>query len=209
MITGKYNTSTKIQSKCTCTADYFNYDDMVFHADDASTITINKDGLKSTGSYKSYVTSTKWKLNYEHDSTFKYGETKWKYTNSNGNSWEDEYVKLTKEITKFGFDFDRFKVNKSKTSEDTITITGTYTINKTANTVYDMLAVEALEANSTAGDVNKVTADVTITIDLNTKSMKKAVLKFNMNGEEFGKAASGEGGLDLFVDSYTHTFTFK
>jgi len=207
MITGKYNTFNKVISEYTWTADYVDYD-WVFHADDASTITINKDGLKSSGSYKSYITNTKWKLNYEHDSTFKYGETKWKYTDSTGDSWEDEYVKLTKNITKFGFDFDRFKVNKSKISGDNITIIGTYTLSKTANTIYDMYAVDILATKDIVGNVNKVIANVTITLDANTKSMKKAVLKYNMNGEIFG-TASDAGTLDVAISSYTHTFTFK
>ena len=208
MITGKFNNFTKVKSTYTVTADYVD-SDWVFHADDVSTITINKDGLKSSGSYKSYITNTKWKDNCEYTSTFKYGETKWKYTDSTGDSWEEERVKLTKDITKFGFDFDRFKVNKSETTKDKITITGTYTLSTTANTVYDMLALEILEANGIVGNVNKVTADVTITIDLTTKSMEKVVLKYNMNGEVFGTASSETGELDVFTTSYTHTFAFK
>ena len=207
MVTGKYNKFNKVKSTYTFTADYVNQD-WVFYADDVSTIKINKDGLKSSGSYKSYVAGTKWKDSCEHDGTFKYGETKWKYTDSTGDNWEHERVKLTKDITKFGFDFDRFEVKESKTSKDTITITGTYTLSPTANTVYDMLALEVLEGDDIVGDVNKVTANTTITIDLNTKSMKKAVLKYNMNGEIFG-TASNEGELDVFITSYTHTFTFK
>lgn len=208
MITGKYNTSTTIASNYTWTADYVNYDDKVFNADDSSIITITKDGLKSSGTYKSYVTTTKWKLNYDHKSSFKYGETKWKYTDSTGDNWEDEYVKLTKDITKFGFDFSRFKVNKSETSKDTITIKGTYTLSKTANTLYDMYAVDILATKDVVGNVNKVTANVTITLDNNTKSMSKVVLKYNMNGEIFG-TASDAGTLDVAITSYTHTFTFK
>ena len=207
MITGKFNTSTKIQSKYTWTADYVNQD-WVFNANDTSTITINKDGLKSSGSYKSYITNTKWKDSCEYDSTFKYGETKWKYTDSTGDSWEEDRVKLTKDITKFGFDFDRFKVKKSETTKDTITVTGTYTLSATANTIYDMLALEILEPHDIVGDVNKVTSDVTITIDLKTKSMEKVVLKYNMNGEVFGTRGD-DGELNVFITSYTHTFAFK
>ena len=208
MITGKFNKFNKVISEYTWTADYVNNDN-VFHSNDVTAITINKDGLKSSGSYKSYVTNTKWKESAEYTSTFKYGETKWKYKDSKGDSWEKERVTLTKDITKFGFDFDRFKVKKSKTSKDTITITGTYTINKTANTVYEMLALGILEPRDIVGDVNKVTADVTITVGLKTKSMEKVVLKYNMNGEIFGTASSATGELNVFIDSYTHTFTFK
>ena len=207
MITGKFNKFTKVISEYTWISDYTDCD-WVFHANDASTITINKDGLKSSGSYKSYITNTKWKDSCEYNSTFKYGETKWKYTDSTGDSWEEDRVKLTKDITKFGFDFDRFKVKKSSTSKDTITITGTYTLSTTANTIYDMLALEILEASDVVGDVNKVTANTTITIDLHTKSMEKVILKYNMNGEVFG-VSSETGELDAFTTSYTHTFTFK
>jgi len=208
MIIGKFNNFNKVISEYTWISDYTDCD-WVFHANDTSTITINKDGLKSSGSYKSYITNTKWKDSCEYTSTFKYGETKWKYTDSTGDSWEEDCVKLTKDITKFGFDFDRFKVKKSNTYKDTITITGTYTLSTNANTIYDMLALEILEADDVVGDVNKVTANTTITIDLHTKSMEKVVLKYNMNGEVFGVSSSETGELDAFTTSYTHTFTFK
>ena len=76
---------------------------------------------------------------------------------------------------------------------------------KSMHSLYD----DTIKANGIVGDVNKVTADVTITIDLKTKSMEKAVLKYNMNGEVFGTASSATGELDVFITSYTHTFTFK
>lgn len=208
MITGKYNEFNKVISDITLTGDYTDCD-WVFHNHDVATITINKDGLKSSGSYKSYVTNTEWKKSDEYNSTFKYGENLWNYECANGNpSPSPEYPVLTKEITKFGFDFDRFKVKKSETSKDTTTITGTYTLSTDADTIYDMFAMDIFANKDTVGDVNKVTADVTITLDLNTKSMKKVVLDYNMNGEVFG-TLSEEGELDVFIDSYIHTFEFE
>ena len=64
-------------------------------------------------------------------------------------------VKLTKDITKFRFDFSRLS-KEIKNIKDTITITGTYTLLSTANTNDDMLALEVLEAKILLA-VNKVT----------------------------------------------------
>lgn len=207
MITGKYNNFTKVISNMIDKADYINYD-WTCVTEDKETITLTKDGLKSKGTSKSVIEAANWKSNYDYTSTFKYGDKEWKYKTSTGDDWEDKGDKLTTEMAKFGFDFTRFKVKKSETTKDNITITGTYTLSTTANTIYDIRTVNVLSGYSILGDINKVTANVNITIDLNTKAMKKVVLKYNFNGEIFSME-SDEDGVYCNLDSYTHTFTFK
>ena len=205
MITGKYNNFTKVISNMTFKSDYVNQD-WTCVIEDKETITLTKDGLKSEGTGTSVIEAANWKSNFDYTSTFKYGETKWKYTDSTGDDWEYEGAKLTAEMTKFGFDFTRFKVKKSETTKDNITITGTYTLSTTANTIYDIVAVNEVKSDVT-GNINNITGNVTIILDSNTKAMKKVSIKYNFNGEEF--VALYDGEPDNFLTSYTHTLTFK
>jgi len=206
MITGKYNNFTKVISNMTFKSDYVNQD-WTCVVEDKETITLTKDGLKSEGTSKSVIEAANWKSNSDCTSTFKYGETKWKYKTSKGTEWEDEGAKLTTEMTKFGFDFSRFNVKKSETTKDNITITGTYTLSTTANTIYDIMAISVVKSDVT-GNINNITGNVTITLDSNTKAMKKVSIKYNFNGEEF-VALSSKGEPDNYLTFYTHTFTFK
>ena len=206
MITGKFNNFTKVISNMTLKADYVN-EDWTWVGDDKATIILTKDGLKSEGASKGVIEAANWKNNYDYTSTFKYGETKWKYADSTGDDWEDKGAKLTTEMAKFGFDSTRFKVKKSETTKDNITITGTYTLSTTANTIYDIMAVNVFTAEDVIGNINNITGNVTITLDSSTKAMKKVSIKYNFNGEEFVSLYDGEP--DSFLTSYTHTFTFK
>lgn len=206
MITGKYNNFTKVISTMIYKADYVDCD-WTCVAEDKETITLTKDGLKSEGTSKSVIEAANWKSNFDYTSTFKYGETKWKYKTSKDTDWEDKGAKLTTEMTKFGFDSIRFKVKKSETTKDNITITGTYTLSTTANTIYDIMAISVLPSDVT-GNINNITGNVTITLDSNTKAMKKVSIKYNFNGEEF-VALSSKGEPDHYLTFYTHTFTFK
>lgn len=207
MITGKYNNFDKVTSIITLKSDYVNQD-WTHVLEDKATITLTKDGLKSEGTFKGVIEAANWKSNSDYTSIFKYGDKEWKYTESTGDDWEDKGAKLTTEMTKFGFDFTRFKVKKSEATKDNITITGTYTLNTTANTIYDIMAVNILQSMSDVSvNINNITGNVTITLDSITKAMKKVSIKYNFNGEEFVSLYEGEP--DNFLTSYTHTFTFK
>lgn len=205
MITGKFNKFNKVISDITYSVDYVNQD-WTFVANYKETITVAKDGLKSSGAYKGTIDAAKWKNSCDYTSSFKYGESEWKYKNSNGGTWEDEGASLTKEMTNFGFDFSRFEVKKSETTKDNITITGVYTLSTDANTLYDIMAISTLSLDVN-GNINNITGNVTVTLDLRTKAMNKVSIKYNLNGEKFISLYEGEPDSELA--SYTHTFTFK
>ena len=135
------------------------------------TITVNEESTSLSGTYTSEIPTYSYLEECNENATIDYTSNTVTFNSEELDSKMLE-VDSSNSLSSFGVDVSRFTVETFDSDEEYIYIFGSYKLTDKPNTVYDIYLSRLISMECPyAGDINNVTAFMTLRYDINTKNL--------------------------------------